>query len=55
MHADRGDFKSGLAALCVVNGNFNGCYLAIKKLKIMFELKVGDVLFFDTFLDHGNT
>lgn len=54
-HTDKGDFKSGLAALCVVKGNFTGCHLAIPKIGKAFELKVGDVLFFDASLLHGNT
>lgn len=55
MHTDRGDFRSGLGALIVVNGKFKGCHLAIKRLRKAFELRVGDVLLFDTFLEHGNT
>lgn len=54
-HTDKGDFKSGLAALCVVKGKFRGCHLAIPKIGKAFELKVGDALFFDASLLHGNT
>lgn len=55
VHTDKGDFKSGLGLLCVVNGVFSGCHLAIKKLKKAFKLSVGDVLLFDTSFEHGNT
>lgn len=54
-HTDKGDFKCGLAGLCVIKGIFEGCHLAIPKIKKAFELKVGDVLFFDASLLHGNT
>nr|CCC49143.1 putative SNF2 DNA repair protein, fragment [Trypanosoma vivax Y486] len=55
VHRDSGDFRSGLAALCVVDGEFDGCHLAIKELGKAFQLSVGDVLFFDSALEHGNT
>ncbi|KAG5509339.1 hypothetical protein JKF63_06649 [Porcisia hertigi] len=55
VHTDKGDFRSGLGVLSVINGEFEGCHLAIKKLKKAFQLKVGDVLLFDTSLEHGNT
>lgn len=55
VHRDSGDFRSGLAALCVVNGDFEGCHLAIKKIKKAFRLGVGDLLLFDASLEHGNT
>lgn len=55
VHTDSGDFRSGLGVLCVIDGEFEGCHLAVKKLKRAFRLKVGDVLLFDTSLEHGNT
>ncbi|ESL11269.1 SNF2 DNA repair protein [Trypanosoma rangeli SC58] len=55
VHTDKGDFRSGLAALCVIDGVFDGCHLAIKALGKAFRLEVGDVLFFDSSLEHGNT
>ncbi|KEG12757.1 putative SNF2 DNA repair protein [Trypanosoma grayi] len=55
VHTDSGDFRSGLAALCVIDGIFDGCHLAIKKLGKAFRIETGDVLFFDTSLEHGNT
>ncbi|KAK7196016.1 j-binding protein [Novymonas esmeraldas] len=55
VHTDRGDFRGGLGVLCVIDGNFEGCHLGIKKLKKAFQLKVGDVLLFKTSLEHGNT
>lgn len=55
VHTDKGDFRCGLGALCVLDGNFEGCHLAIKDLKKAFRLRPGDVLFFDTSLEHGNT
>ncbi|KAG5483119.1 hypothetical protein CUR178_04692 [Leishmania enriettii] len=55
VHTDKGDFRSGLGVLSVINGEFEGCHLAIKRLKRAFQLKVGDVLLFDTSLEHGNT
>ncbi|CAM37473.1 putative j-binding protein [Leishmania braziliensis MHOM/BR/75/M2904] len=55
VHTDKGDFRSGLGVLSVINGEFEGCHLAIKSLKKAFQLKVGDVLLFDTSLEHGNT
>ncbi|CCW64034.1 unnamed protein product [Phytomonas sp. EM1] len=55
VHTDSGDFRCGLGALCVIDGEFDGCHLAIKPLKKAFRLKTGDVLFFDTSLEHGNT
>lgn len=54
-HTDRGDFKSGLGIVAVLDGNFEGCHLGIPKLKRAFELKPGDVLLFNTSLEHGNT
>eukprot|EP00796_Vickermania_ingenoplastis_P000296 gene296-169_t len=54
-HTDKGDFKSGLAALCVLKGRFEGCHLAIPLLGKAFVLKPGDILFFDASLLHGNT
>ncbi|EPY28945.1 DNA repair and recombination protein RAD54B [Angomonas deanei] len=55
VHVDKGDFRSGLAALVVIGGAFSGCDLAVKKMKKRFPLRTGDVLFFDTSLEHGNT
>lgn len=55
VHTDKGDFRSGLGVLAVINGKFEGCHLAIKKINKAFELKTGDVLLFDTSLEHGNT
>lgn len=55
VHTDKGDFRSGLGVLSVINGEFEGCHLAIKKLRKAFQLRVGDVLLFDTALEHGNT
>lgn len=55
-HTDSGDFKSGLAALCVLKGDASeGCHLAIPALGKAFQLSAGDVLFFDASLIHGNT
>lgn len=55
VHTDSGDFRSGLGALAVIDGHFKGCHLAIKKLGKAFRLQVGDVILFDTSLEHGNT
>ncbi|KAL7700476.1 J-binding protein [Lotmaria passim] len=55
VHTDRGDFRNGLGVLSVINGEFEGCHLAIKAIRKAFQLKVGDVLLFDTALEHGNT
>ncbi|CCW69781.1 unnamed protein product [Phytomonas sp. Hart1] len=55
VHRDRGDFRGGLGALCVIDGAFDGCHLVIKPLQRAFRLSVGDVLLFDTSLEHGNT
>lgn len=54
-HTDKGDFKSGLAALCVVKGQYRGCHLAVPALHRSFSLQPGDVLFFDASQIHGNT
>lgn len=55
VHTDKGDFRSGLGCLAIVDGQFEGCHLAVPKLGVAFRLKVGDVLLFDTSLEHGNT
>lgn len=55
VHTDKGDFKSGFAVLSVIDGTFDGCHLAIKKIRKCFKLGVGDVLLFDASLEHGNT
>lgn len=55
VHTDRGDFRSGLGVVAVINGKFEGCHLVIEDIKKAFRLNVGDVLFFDTSLTHGNT
>ncbi|KPI86246.1 Bifunctional helicase and thymine dioxygenase JBP2 [Leptomonas seymouri] len=55
VHTDKGDFRSGLGVLSVINGDFAGCHLAVKKIRKAFRLQVGDVLLFDTALEHGNT
>ncbi|AAZ12529.1 SNF2 DNA repair protein, putative [Trypanosoma equiperdum] len=55
VHRDKGDFRGGLTALCVLDGNYEGCYLALKSARKAFCLQVGDVLFFDSSLEHGNT
>ncbi|EPY34186.1 DNA repair and recombination protein RAD54B [Strigomonas culicis] len=55
VHTDKGDFKSGFAVLSVINGTYDGCHLAIKKLRKSFKMGVGDVLLFDASLEHGNT
>ncbi|KPA77140.1 putative J-binding protein [Leptomonas pyrrhocoris] len=55
VHTDKGDFRSGLGVLAVINGEFEGCHLAIKKIHKAFRLQMGDVLLFNTALEHGNT
>ncbi|CUF37679.1 SNF2 DNA repair protein, putative [Bodo saltans] len=54
-HADRGDFKSGLGIVAVLDGEYEGCHLAIPAINRAFDLKPGDVLLFNTSLEHGNT
>ena len=44
-HTDRGDFKDGLGVVCVLNGEWDGCHLAIPALGKAFDIRVGDVLF----------
>ena len=55
LHTDSGDFKQGLAALTVLEGNYEGVYLAIPSLNLAFDIRPGDALFFNTDLFHGNT
>ena len=54
-HTDQGDFKAGFGVVAVLAGEFSGCHLAIPKLKKAFNIRPGDVLLFDTSLEHGNT
>jgi thymine dioxygenase / DNA helicase len=54
-HTDRGDFKSGLGIVAVLDGDYEGCHLAIPAINRAFALRPGDVLLFNTSLEHGNT
>ena len=55
LHTDSGDFKQGLAVLTVLEGSYEGVYLALPELQVAFDLRPRDVLLFQTDLLHGNT
>jgi hypothetical protein len=54
-HTDKGDFRSGFGCVCVLDGSYSGCHLAFPGLGKAFALRPGDVIMFDTSLEHGNT
>jgi superfamily II DNA or RNA helicase len=54
-HTDKGDFRSGFGVVAVLDGTYSGCHLAFPALGKAFALKPGDVIMFDTSLEHGNT
>lgn len=57
-HRDKGDFKAGLSTLTILEdipGNYEGLYLGLPEYKICFDVRDGDILFFDTHQIHCNT
>lgn len=57
-HRDKGDFKSGLSTLTILEdipNNYEGLYLGLPEYKIAFDIRDGDILFFDTHQIHCNT
>ena len=57
-HRDKGDFKAGLSTLTILEeipDNYIGLYLGLPEYKICFDVRDGDVLFFDTHEIHSNT
>jgi len=57
-HRDKGDFKAGLSTLIILEdipNNYSGFYLGLPEYKIAFDVRDGDILFFDTHEIHANT
>ena len=57
-HRDKGDFKAGLSTLTILEeipNNYTGFYLGLPEYKIAFDVRDGDILFFDTHEIHANT
>ncbi|KNH08884.1 SNF2 DNA repair protein [Perkinsela sp. CCAP 1560/4] len=55
LHTDSGDFKKGLGIVTVLDGDYEGVFLAMPRLEAAFDIRPGDVLLFNTDLLHGNT
>ena len=56
IHTDKGDLKEGFGNLGVLQaGNYEGGYTIMPKYKIGFDVRSGDVCFFDVHEFHGNT
>ena len=56
IHTDKGDLPEGLGNLGVLQaGNYSGAYTVLPKYKIGFDVRSGDVCFFDVHEFHGNT
>ena len=56
IHTDKGDLKEGFGNLGVLQaGNYEGGFTVMPKYKIGFDVRSGDVCFFDVHEFHGNT
>jgi len=56
IHTDKGDLKEGFGNLGVLQaGNYEGGYTVLPKYGIGFDVRSGDVCFFDVHEFHGNT
>jgi hypothetical protein len=56
IHKDKGDLKEGFGNLGVLEaGNYDGALTVMPKYKVAFNVRSGDVCFFDVHEYHGNT
>lgn len=56
IHTDKGDLKEGFGNLGVLEaGNYDGALTVMPKYKVAFNVRSGDVCFFDVHEYHGNT
>ena len=56
IHQDKGDLKEGFGNLGVLQaGNYEGGLTVMPKYKVAFDVRSGDVCFFDVHEYHGNT
>ncbi len=56
IHTDKGDLAEGFGNLGVLEaGNYDGAYTVLPKYKVGFDVRSGDVCFFDVHEFHGNT
>ena len=56
LHTDAGDCKEGLGNLAVLSaGNYEGGYTVIPRYRVAFDVRSGDVCFFNVHEYHGNT
>ncbi|RNF10873.1 putative DNA J-binding protein [Trypanosoma rangeli] len=54
-HTDAGDFDMGYGVLTVLEGKFEGLYLAFDDFGVCFRMQPRDVLIFNTHFFHSNT
>ena len=56
LHVDAGDYKGGLGNLAVLEaGKYKGGYTVIPRYRVAFDVRSGDVCFFDVHEHHANT
>ena len=56
LHIDGGDYKGGLGNLAVLEaGKYSGGYTVIPRYRVAFDVRSGDVCFFDVHEHHANT
>ena len=56
LHKDAGDCIDGLGNLAVLSaGNYEGAYTVIPRYRVAFDVRSGDVCFFNVHEYHGNT
>ena len=56
LHTDAGDYEGGLGNLAVLQaGKYEGGYTAIPRYRVAFDVRSGDVCFFNVHEYHGNT
>ena len=56
LHVDSGDFKGGLGNLAVLQaGNYDGGYTVLPRYRVAFDVRSGDVCFFNVHEHHANT
>lgn len=56
LHTDAGDYAGGLGNLAVLQaGKYEGGYTAIPRYRVAFDVRSGDVCFFNVHEYHGNT
>lgn len=56
LHIDGGDFEGGLGNLAVLEaGNYTGGYTVLPRYRVAFDVRSGDVCFFNVHEHHANT